>query len=83
MVRQNEKRDDKKINLFFILLTIIFISGCETISAIKTGNITSNDMLNMVRLRNSSTEKTASIKTENTVLKNIKKTDSWIQQNLW
>ncbi len=83
MVRQNEKRDGKKINLFFILLAIIFISGCETISAIKTGNITSNDMLNMVRLRNSSTEKTASIKTENTVLKNIKKTDSWIQQNLW
>jgi len=82
----------KKTRWFFAIFAILaLISGCETVDAIRTGDIKMRDIGYMIGLgitgdidkENTVRGITGDIDKENTVWEKIKKADTWFQQNLW
>ncbi len=74
----------KKLNSFlFVFVILVLISGCETIEAIRTGDIKMRDIGHMIELGIANTREIGDIEKENTIWEKIKKADTWFQQNLW
>ncbi|MCX7926614.1 MAG: hypothetical protein N2606_00515 [Candidatus Omnitrophica bacterium] len=75
----------KKISLI-LLVTVVILSGtlcgCETIGAVRSGNLKKQDIIQMAQLRTRYPK--GSIAIEEFVYKlDIEKADKWFYQNFW
>jgi len=83
-----------KKGVLLLVLTIFclyFASGCETITAFKTGDLTKQDVKDIVNLGFKGPESPVirppeprrEVKTGSSFLQKVKTADSWMQENLW
>lgn len=78
-----------KIGIFILSLAILFfISGCETVVAMKKRDVTMNDLVQIVQLRSKPRLLASSNKSEDWPLHlpkitGFQKMDAWLQNNLW
>ncbi len=84
----------RKIGIFILSLAILFfISGCETVVAMKKGDVKMSDLVEITKLRNKPRLLASSVKAKDAQWPNIfdfskvnfdfQKMDAWIQNKLW
>lgn len=77
----------RKIGIFVLSLAILFfISGCETIAAMKKGDVKINDLVEIAKLRNKPRLLASSVNAKDAQRFNIfdfQKMDAWFQNKLW
>ncbi len=78
----------RKIGIFVLSLVILFfISGCETVVAMKKRDVTMNDLVQIVQLRNKprllafSAAKKNDSQWRNPI--DLQKMDNWFQNKFW
>lgn len=84
----------RKTGIFVLSLAILFfISGCETVAAMKKGDVKMSDLVEITKLRNKPRLLASSAKAKDAQRPNIfdfskvnfdfQKMDDWIQNGLW
>ena len=73
--------------LLLILIALVFVSGCETAGAMRTGELRMNDLVQIAKLGASSPRpyhqpRGVSPSQQMSIL-NFQEMDSWFQTNLW
>jgi len=67
--------------LFFIFTGFVSVCGCETVNAIRAGDITMQDFIGMVKLKDTDTNKINY--DPDADKKETNKADGWVRKNLW
>ena len=72
--------------LFLILIILVFVSGCETISTMKTGDVKMRDLVQIAKLGTSTTRPFHQVRCADgraTCVFDFQKINDWLQTNFW
>ena len=72
--------------LFVIFIFLVFVSGCETVGAVKTGDIKMRDLVQIVKLGTGPTRPFHQVRGADGQVPgvfNFQKINDWIQTNFW
>ena len=77
----------KKAGLFVLSLAVFFfVSGCETVTAMKKGDVTMNDLVEITKLRAKPCLLASSAQVKDTKeckIFDFSKIDAWFQNKFW